>query len=172
MSIYSLYWIHHIDASDPFTEGYIGVTKNLDNRLEYNKNSKYTVGKAIRKYSKDIICDILYQNLDEQSAFNLEAKYRPSEKIGWNLAEGGFGAVGKLIPDENTKLKMSESHKKRYKQFGNSTKGKSRAPASPERIAKLKETLRQKYENGYINNRKGAIMSDEQKAKISASRKK
>ena len=172
MTIYILYWIHHINESNPFSDGYIGVTKSLYNRLEYHRKSKYPVGKAIRKYGENIKCDILYSNLSQCDAFELESKYRPKQKIGWNLAEGGNGGVGSLIPNLDTKHKMSKSQKKRYIENGNSTIGQKREKASPERILKMKETWRKKYESGYVNNRKGVAMSDEQKQKISKSRQK
>ena len=74
--------------TNPLSEGYVGVSSNIEKRLMSHKKSKHRVGKAIRKYN-DIVCGILCENLSEKEALTIERSYRPEENIGWNHAKGG-----------------------------------------------------------------------------------
>lgn len=163
MTIYKLYWIHRIDSQNPLNEGYIGVTKDINERMKTHKKSNYIVGKALRKYD-DIIVDIIKENLSESEAFVLELSYRPHENIGWNITAGGKGAVGSLIPSEETKQKMVKGRLEYYAKFGNSAKGKTWNWQEKSK-QKLSKTLKEKYNKGYVNNRKGITLSDSQKEK-------
>jgi len=163
MTIYKLYWIHKSDSKDPLNEGYIGVTKDLNQRIESHKKSDYIVGKALRKY-KDIKIDVIKEHLSKSEAFALEISYRPHKNIGWNIAAGGKGSVGSLIPSEETKQKMVQGRLEYYAKFGNSAKGKTWSWKEDSK-EKLSKTLKQKYDNGYVNNRKGSTLSDSHKEK-------
>lgn len=88
METYCLYWIHYLNQSDPMTDGYIGITKNFEQRVE--THSKYTKYKHIKnRIASGAVIDILSENLSEQSAKQLEEQYRPYDNIGWNLTKGG-----------------------------------------------------------------------------------
>ena len=86
-----VYWIKTPDMTDPYTEGYIGVTnKQLETRLR--EHTKYTkrrsvVAKAISKHD-DIEIVMLYEGANND-CLALEEQYRPNINIGWNIAKGG-----------------------------------------------------------------------------------
>jgi group I intron endonuclease len=86
-----VYWIRHNKHSDVLTEGYIGITNNLNNRLRYHKerNTNKKLRNAISKYQDEIIVDVLYEYDTEDEALQKEEELRPKEFIGWNLAPGG-----------------------------------------------------------------------------------
>jgi len=90
--MYCVYWIrlpHHTDVS---SGGYVGITKNLPERIRaHKKNKRKTVlTSALKKYSwDDLIVDILHSDLDLQEALSIESSLRPSASIGWNCQRGG-----------------------------------------------------------------------------------
>ncbi len=86
--MYCVYWIKRLSHTNPLSEGYVGVSSNIEKRLMSHKKSKHRVGKAIRKYNV-IVCGILCENLSEKEALTIERSYRPEENIGWNHAKGG-----------------------------------------------------------------------------------
>jgi len=88
-NIYSIYWIHTSDQNNPKKEGYIGISRNVDRRFKDHKKSNFPVGHAIRKHQNDIKIDLLYEQLDEETAKNIEYSFRPEREIGWNLEPGG-----------------------------------------------------------------------------------
>lgn len=85
MNSYTLYWIYDKNKhTDPFTQGYVGITKrSLAQRLSEHLNEK----EWIKERDYEIVP--LVENLTEQEALDLEIKYRPTEYIGWNKAKGG-----------------------------------------------------------------------------------
>lgn len=87
----SLYWIHHKDHTDMFSQGYIGVSKNTEAR--WVRHSKYSdnphLKAAIKKYGwNNLIKEVVLLG-EEKYCYDLEAKIRPTKQIGWNIAEGG-----------------------------------------------------------------------------------
>jgi hypothetical protein len=129
---YCLYWIHYPNQKDPMSEGYVGITSDFDTRIK--THSKYTKNAHIKnRISSGAIATILYDNLTEQQAKDLELFHRPEENIGWNIAKGGNippSRTGKVAPKsllvgENrtdkqkaASCKLSETHRnnknKRY----------------------------------------------------------
>lgn len=106
--------------TDPYAEGYIGVTsgtleKRLYNHMKAAKKSSI-VAKALNKYD-DIEIFELYEGTKEE-CLTLERKYRPEGLIGWNLVEGGG------LPPKN--IKGSESSKK----ISQTLKGRKRTEES------------------------------------------
>jgi len=101
MKTYCLYWIRYPDQSNPETEGYIGITSDFSKRIQ--THSKYTKYAHIKnRINSGAIASILHENLTKEQAESLEAKYRPEENIGWNLAKGGNippSRVGKVSPN-------------------------------------------------------------------------
>lgn len=87
---YSLYWYKLPTHTDPFTEGYIGITNNMERRnLEHRRNKKTThFTNALAKYS-DITYVVLSELTDPEMVLALEYEYRPKTNIGWNSAIGG-----------------------------------------------------------------------------------
>lgn len=97
---YYIYWYKLKEHSDPYTEGYIGITKNIVNRhkahLWQAKAGKVThFTNAIKKYGEaSILHEVLEVCPNKDIARYLEEQYRPSEGIGWNMATGGVIPIG------------------------------------------------------------------------------
>ena len=164
MTIYKLYWIHRSIHTDPLSEGYIGITKDIDSRSMYHRNSKYRVGKAMRKYN-DVVVDILKENMTLSEVLTLEISYRPFANLGWNIAPGGAGGVGTLKPNDNTRKKMSDARKKYCDEHGGPTRGKTYSGWSSQAKERYSTTLQAKYKDGYVNNRAGIKLGEQQKQK-------
>jgi len=86
--MYYLYWIRYPDHTDPKTQGYIGISSRPDDRfLEHKRGQKNKI--LPRVISKGASMEILLEGLSLEKALLEESKYRPEEKIGWNIARGG-----------------------------------------------------------------------------------
>jgi predicted GIY-YIG superfamily endonuclease len=92
-----IYWIRHKDHTDLLTQGYVGVTKNLKERLRHHfKNAKggyhsdKNLSKAIAKYGEQNIQANLILISNNQYCYEIEKKLRPTPFIGWNMREGGY----------------------------------------------------------------------------------
>ena len=74
-----------------FSQGYIGVSKNVQQRFKQhlkrseNPHLKY----AINKYGWDNLVKEQIIISDKQYCLNLEKQLRPVDNIGWNLISGG-----------------------------------------------------------------------------------
>ena len=91
MDEYTVYWYKLKTHTNPFTEGYIGITNNIERRdKEHRRNKKNThFANAFRKYgSENIEYEVLYV-CSKLEALDLELGYRPDTNIGWNSAVGG-----------------------------------------------------------------------------------
>ena len=92
MSIYNqthyLYWIHYPHHTDPFTEGYIGISVDPAMRFKHHKNSKRNkmVLEAISHGAK---MELLSEYSNNGAAKLVEKQYRPEWGIGWNKSPGG-----------------------------------------------------------------------------------
>jgi len=97
---YCVYWIHLKNEIDPLTEGYVGVTNDIQRRWKRHKRQAAKrsdkrngrpLYKAFRKYGVEAFCfEILADSIDKWSAYNLEYALRPHSYIGYNSAPGGF----------------------------------------------------------------------------------
>lgn len=119
-----VYWLRLPEHTDMFSEGYIGITsKTTKERFrthlkEANRKDrkKYRIHNALAKYKDVVIVETLVI-CDDDYAIDLEAKLRPTPKIGCNTVVGGQNV--KLLRDiketlnhsEDSKKKMSEVHK-------------------------------------------------------------
>ena len=93
----AIYWLRHKNHTNLFTEGYVGVSCNVKERLRHHfKNaiggyhSDKSLSKAIVKYEKDNIEQEIVLIADEKYCYEIEAKLRPKAFIGWNMREGGY----------------------------------------------------------------------------------
>lgn len=95
--ITSIYWIHLPEHKDIFTQGYVGISNNPENRWKYghllgakNKNHENKrFMNAILKYGWDNLIKEVILVASKDYCKEIEKKLRSSEKIGWNLAIGG-----------------------------------------------------------------------------------
>lgn len=78
---YSLYWIKEDTHTDPYTEGYIGITKRDPDQRLYEH--------LTRKQLENVEMLVLYEG-DKETISKLEEKYRPKSYIGWNKSPGGL----------------------------------------------------------------------------------
>lgn len=108
---YTVYWIRLENHKNIFTEGYVGITKDLKMRMKAHKKSKKKTHLfyAKNKYGwNNLIKDIIYKNLSKEEALLLEAFYRNNVNIGWNSQRGGkLGIEKEWYLDENNKIKHS-----------------------------------------------------------------
>jgi group I intron endonuclease len=114
----SVYWIHHKDHTDMFSQGYIGVSDNVESRWKEHKLRGHNthLQNAINKYGWDNLVKEVIIVADRDYCLDLELKLRPKNQIGWNLMEGGGNppsALGKKFGprSEETKSKISAAKK-------------------------------------------------------------
>ena len=89
MKVY-VYWIHLFDHTDPYTQGYVGISTQPLKRLKYHSNSKNKDNHILyENIKKGAIQTILHEYDCRKKALIVEHKYRPIEKIGWNIIPGG-----------------------------------------------------------------------------------
>lgn len=114
MNIY-LYWIHYPHHTDPFSEGYIGITSDPRRRIKSHQTNPYNrmVKGAINKGAE---MTILHEFESDKAALVIEESYRPSDLIGWNLTKGGG------MPPRTQQT--AEARKRVSKQF----RGKKQSP--------------------------------------------
>ncbi len=99
MTNYCVYWFHFEEHTDPFTQGYIGITNDFERRyIEHkrhiNSDKHNHFYNAVRKYSdKELQYTILHSDITLDNASALEEMYRPELNIAWNSAIGGMCAL-------------------------------------------------------------------------------
>lgn len=90
---FSVYWVRCKWHTNYFTQGYIGISSNIDRRFKEHKSkgasSSQHLKNAIDKYKEDIVFDILFSGLEEELALLIELELRSEPSIGWNIAMGG-----------------------------------------------------------------------------------
>ena len=111
----SVYWIAHKDHTDMFSQGYVGVSNNVDYRWNSHKSLRTNVHlkNAINKYGWDNLVKKVVLIGEEDYCLEIENKLRPADKIGWNLVCGGGkppSALGKkFIKSAETRQKISSA---------------------------------------------------------------
>ena len=89
-----LYWIRHKEHTDILTEGYVGVSSEVDVRFKTHKyllkNKKHEnihLQRAFDLYGEDqIVFDVIGEFSDD---YYIEESVRPDVAIGWNINKGG-----------------------------------------------------------------------------------
>lgn len=91
-----IYWIRAKGHTDITCQGYVGVAKNASKRwwshkwaLKANRHENPVLSNAVNKHGWDSLIKEIVLISEEAYCYETEAKLRPSEKIGWNLAVGG-----------------------------------------------------------------------------------
>lgn len=126
-----VYWIHFDEHKDPYTEGYVGVTVNLKQRLFHHKSQ---TKRLLDKLMSGAKIDILEECTTMEDALLVERKYRPTTLIGWNINKGGrcppqgeknYSSQKLTGKDRTIKQKRaSAEHSKRMKGRAPGNKGK------------------------------------------------
>ena len=94
MSECVVYWKHLKDMSSDYTDGYIGISKNFEERQRQHhrdafvRNSIYTVHERMRMYGDNIQTSIIFEG-SINDCFDYEEELRPRWHMGWNMAIGG-----------------------------------------------------------------------------------
>ena len=111
--IYSVYWIRHVDHTCIKTQGYIGITKDVNKRWKEHKQYakalyvKCTmVERAISKYGDLLVWEVILENVEKELAELIEFELRPTSNIGRNIAVGGCCATLGYKHTEETKCKL------------------------------------------------------------------
>ena len=129
-SIYKVYWIRDPNHTDPFTEGYVGITyKEAEER--WNRHRL-----RAEWWHDGVVCDVVIVVDTVEEALRLEKYYRPEPNIGWNKSKGGHGHA--CPHSEETKKVISE------KGMGNTNK--KGVILTPEQ----RETIRVSQVNPYM----------------------
>lgn len=94
---YVIYWIHNKEEIDINTQGYIGITNNLQRRLIEHKRHKNAIliGRNV---------DIFLQG-EKEYCKQIEKQLRPKKNIGLNIMSGGG------MPPDVTGIKRSDATK-------------------------------------------------------------
>ena len=94
MSECVVYWKHLKDMSSDYTDGYIGISKNFEERQKQHhrdafvRNSIYTVHERMRVYGEEVQTAIIFEG-SINDCFDYEEELRPRWHMGWNMAIGG-----------------------------------------------------------------------------------
>jgi hypothetical protein len=102
-----------------FSQGYVGVSKQPERRWNYHKNygENTHLRNAINKYTWDGLIKEVVLEADTDYCLDIEAKLRPSDKIGWNIVKGG-GKPPITLWNKGRKIPVDELEKIRAKGFG------------------------------------------------------
>lgn len=91
MAAHSVYWIRAPEHTDMFSQGYIGVSNNSQRRFVEHSRARGNrhLAFAIQKHGWGTLVKTEILVADVGYCLAIEAKLRPSDKIGWNLVAGG-----------------------------------------------------------------------------------
>lgn len=113
-----VYWLHHSDHTDMFTQGYVGVSHSITRRFASHRSRSENnhLNNAINKYGWDNLVKDIVLTSTKEYCLDVEAKLRPTKQIGWNITNGGGmppSAIGKVFGPMSaaTKVKVSASKK-------------------------------------------------------------
>lgn len=140
-----VYWIHSSDHTDMFSQGYIGVTSKTaqERYAEHIRASRVVNSKS--SYLYNVMRKVGPENLivktilisDEEYAYDIENKLRPTKSIGWNISIGGSKPPSKLG------FKHSDESKEKISKIW---KGKTRSKESVERSSATRAGFRHSEE--------------------------
>lgn len=118
--MYYLYWIHLEEHTDPFSEGYVGVSTQPEVRFRQH-STDLTVGSGsqvlrqiVAELGKECLQHTILASYEDQlEARQAEQHYRPKTNIGWNIWVGGGvspDCTGREMSEE-TRAKIAESNR-------------------------------------------------------------
>jgi hypothetical protein len=127
MKQFLVYWYHLDVHSDPYSQGYVGVTmqaqKAIRHRCHINgiSGGSKILNQAFKKYGEgNVLRDVLHTVPNKEAAYALEQTYRPQPNTGWNIAIGGG-----LPPDCTGRKDSPETRLKRNLSVRRAKAGKS-----------------------------------------------
>jgi predicted GIY-YIG superfamily endonuclease len=117
----SVYWIRHKDHTDMFSQGYIGISKNIEKRFEqhFKRTKNRHLKFAIEKYGEENLIKQQILVADESYCLDIELKLRPNKDIGWNCTLGGGKPPVALkgrkhsVPSWNKGMPLTDETKKK-----------------------------------------------------------
>ncbi len=189
----SVYWIRHPDHTDMFTQGYVGVSKDVSSRFEQHRKRSQNphLTNSINKYGWDKLIKQVLLFGSNQYCLDIEKKLRSIKNTGWNLTIGG--GQPPIIFDSDTQfklglipwnkgLKMENPPWNKGLKMDNPSwnKGIPMTAETKEKVSVAKKGQKLSKEHyarlsvmfsGAGNHNFGKPMSSEQRAKISASKK-
>jgi hypothetical protein len=93
---YVVYWIHNPEDTDINSQGYVGISNNVNRRMkEHSKKMGFLEGKILDVF----LCG------EKEFCKQIEKELRPKKNIGLNIAAGGG------IPPNITGIRRSEQTK-------------------------------------------------------------
>ena len=165
--MYCVYWIRLAEHSDVSTQGYVGITKNLKERIRgHKKNRRKTVlTSAAKKYSWDnLIVEVIYSELSLQEALSTEETLRPDQRIGWNCQRGGeLGVESSWYDIDSNRQKHSEATSKATKE---GIKAKDSKEARSYRAKKSWEENKDSYKGMSKGSNNPRALLNEQQVKV------
>lgn len=174
----SLYWIRHADHTDIFSQGYVGVSSNVERRIRHHRTKPQNLhlGSAINKYGWDGLVKEVVIIAADGYCLAMESKLRPKENIGWNIVVGGGKPpvtkwnLGKKMPRHvieammkaNTGKKHTEEHNAKisHANIGRKVSEKTRAAislANTSRVSPMKGKHFPKVECPHCNKIGGIV---------------
>ena len=142
---YTVYWYKLPHHTNPYIEGYIGITNNMQRRNnEHLRNTKFSHFTNALKLYDNIIYEILNENINIDEASDIEYLYRPSTNIGWNSAIGGIDTLATLtVPI----ILYHESEPEKLYRFNSITEASNTLDISDGRLRQAKSRKRNHYGN-------------------------
>ena len=126
-----VYWIRKVEHTNIYTEGYVGVSTNIERRwrehiteARANRHPNAFLCNVINEHYPDsLIFEIVYLS-NEDNCYNYEEMLRPETNIGWNLRSKG--PIGKMSEEGRKsisaktlgkKLTEKEKENRRYNKY-------------------------------------------------------
>jgi len=154
---FCVYWIREQSHTDIMTQGYVGVSGNAEKRFASHKGmwsgTNAHLQRAIKKYGWDNLVKSIILIAEKEYCLDVEQKLRPAEKIGWNLTVGG--GYPPILHGSQPQWRGRQAW----------NKGKT-GVYKPETLAVMREKRLGKEPGN-----KGVPMTEDQRAKISESKK-
>lgn len=109
MKKYKVYWIRRKIHNNIVTDGYVGISSNVDQR--WKRHQKHQSDNPHLKHALTSYDDVIFEIVSDgtrDECENEERRLRPNKNIGWNVAEGGN------IPPSPQGRKWSDSQRQNY----------------------------------------------------------
>lgn len=133
----SVYWIKKTTHNDVTKEGYVGVARNVEKRIQRHKlhaSKGQHQNNLLQEilFDDDTIVEVIFYG-KEDDCYSKEFELRPTYRIGWNIVPGGHGGSTTLG------MKYSEEFRKHRSELmmGNQIAKGNNKPKSEEHKNKI-----------------------------------